>query len=261
MLRLITSTFLGLTLALLITGLAGAAEWGNLSGTIVHGGKTSAPAKIVISADKAFCGKHNLVDESIVVGKDGGLKNVVVFVYLKRGETIDVHPSYEKLAEEPVKFNNKNCRFEPRMALLWNKQKLLLGNEDSIAHNTKIDTFSNPPLNPIIPAGATFEQDFQLSERLPARVSCSIHPWMIGWLVVKDNPYFAVTDENGNFEIKNLPAGEWTFQFWHESTGYLSDVTIAGKDPGWERGRATVKIEADKTTSLGKATVAPTAFK
>ena len=51
-------------------------------------------------------------------------------------------------------------------------------------------------------------------------------------LLVRPDPYFAVSDKDGNFEIKNLPAGtELEFQVWQEKSGYVEKAKIDGKDP------------------------------
>ena len=77
--------------------------------------------------------------------------------------------------------------------------------------------------------------------------------------MIKDNPYMAVTDETGMFEIKDLPTGEWTFQFWQEAAGYLSDVKVDGKAEKWKKGRTELTIAAGEN-DLGTVAVAPALF-
>jgi uncharacterized protein (DUF2141 family) len=50
-------------------------------------------------------------------------------------------------------------------------------------------------------------------------IKCDFHPWMEAYLFVMDHPYFAVTDEMGQFKIVGLPAGEYTLAAWHEELG------------------------------------------
>jgi hypothetical protein len=51
---------------------------------------------------------------------------------------------------------------------------------------------------------------------------------MSGWVVVTDTPYVALTDDQGNFSIKDVPAGTYTVQFWHEKLGkQTKQVTVA----------------------------------
>jgi hypothetical protein len=116
------------------------------------------------------------------------------------------------------------------------------------------------PINPIIPANGEQKQQFPKEERLPVRVSCSIHPWMNAILVIKDSPYMAVTDEDGKFTIENLPEGEWEFQVWHESAGYIDSVKLGGKTAKWSKGRMKQKIAAGEN-ALGDILVPAAAFK
>ena len=255
------ASILAVVAMIVVASSAHAQGWGTLSGTIKYDGKAPAPAKLAINKDIDFCGKFPLVDESLVVGENGGLKNVIVTMYLGRGDKAPaVHPDYAALKEKPVEFDNDKCRFEPHVAVVLTGQTLQIGNKDTVGHNTKVDTFTNSPINPIIPAGGQLNHTFDAAERLPAKVSCSIHPWMTSWLVIRDDPYVAVTDENGSFKIENVPAGNWTFQFWHEKAGFLASVKVDGKTTSWSRGRAPIAIKSGGTTELN-VSVPPAAFK
>lgn len=254
----ITLFLASLALAVLLTGAAQAQGWGSIKGRFLYDGKAPAPQPIAVTKDQQFCGPKNLVDESLVVGEKGGIKNVVVYIYVGAGDKVpQVHPELAK--PKPATFDNANCRFEPRVATVQTGQALILSNSDPIAHNTKVDAF-NQPINPLLPPGAKLPQKFAAPERLPARASCSIHPWMTGWIVVKEHPYMAVTDENGEFEIKNIPAGNWTFQFWHEKAGYLDTVSMNGKEVEWRRGRVELNIKDKAALNLGDVKIAPAAF-
>jgi hypothetical protein len=248
---------------LMMSGLSQADEWGDFKGQLIYGGAPPTPVKLKADKDVDVCGKHNLVNESLLVDpKSKGIANVVVYLYLKRSDAKPkVHESYSKTANAEVKFDNKNCAFTPRIALLRTTQKLIIGNSDPIGHNTKMATAKNGEINPIVPAGGSLTKEFKEVERLPCTVQCNIHPWMLGYLVVKDNPYMAVTDKDGKFEIKNLPVGEWTFQFWHEKPGYVQDVVLKkGGKQKWKRGRLEVKID-DDGEDLGVIEVPASVFK
>jgi len=194
----------------------------------------------------------------VVNPENGGLKNIVATLSRGRDTSpIPIHESYLEHARDNVVLDNKKCRFEPHVTLLWTPQTLLVKNSDPVGHNTKIETFANPPINDIVPAGASVGKLFPKAERRPSSVACSIHPWMTGWLVVRDDPYFAVSDKDGNLEIKNLPEGEWTIQFWQEESGYVQDVKVGGRKTEWKRGSVDVKIENGKVVDLGVVQFAP----
>ena len=96
-------------------------------------------------------------------------------------------------------------------------------------------------------------------ESTPIPAACNIHPWMRAYLVVTELPYVAVTNENGEFTIENLPSGEWTFQIWQEKAGYIQSAERDGKTQKWEKGRTTFAIHEGEN-DLGDIKVKPEAF-
>jgi hypothetical protein len=236
------------------------AQWGNLTGTFVFDGDPPSPAPIVVTKDQAFCGKHDLVNEDLVVNPENkGISGVVVFLYLARGAKAPaVHPSYEESAKAEVRLDNLNCRFEPHVVALRTTQTLVLGNKDDVGHNTKVDTIKNVPINPIIPAHSEIKQQFSKEERLPVTVSCSIHPWMSARVVIKDSPYMSVSDKDGKFTIANLPEGNWEFQVWQGK--FIESVKVGGKATKWSKGRFEYKVKAGEN-DLGQILVPLAAFK
>jgi len=239
-----------------------ASGWGDVTVQFVFDGPAPAPERVSVTNDVEFCGKFDLTDESLVVNPaNGGIANVVAYLYVARGDgPMPIHEDYLATAREAIELDNLKCRFEPRVATIWTPQKLVVGNDDVVGHNTKIDTFTNPAANQTVPAGGQFELSFSQAERLPTQVSCSIHPWMKSWLVIKDNPYSAVSDADGKLTIKNLPVGKWTIQFWHEQAGYVTDVVQDGTKVEWNRGRVEVSVEAGKVANLGLVKLAPAVF-
>jgi hypothetical protein len=234
---------------------AQAAEWGSLTGQFIYTGQPGKPARLDISRDQEICGKFDdlIVDQSLVTGKNGGLANV--FVYLRESKLKDalIHPDYQKLPTQ-VTIENKGCIFQPHVAGLWVKrQKLQAVNKDLCAHGFQVKAYRNMSLNQLLPPGKELAHEFEHGEKLPLRMSCSIHPWQEGWLVALNHPYFATSDAEGRFTIQNLPVGEWEFQLWQEKAGYL-----VARDE-WKRGRIPLKIEPGKN-DLGVIKVAPELF-
>jgi plastocyanin len=228
-------------------------EWGDLEGTFLFKGTPPTPMKIIPNKDETVCGKHPLVDESVVVNKDNkGLQNVVV--YLADTAKPKIHPDFEKDAKAEVVIDNENCRFSPHMQGLRVGQTLVIGNKDPVGHNTKADPLANTPFNDLIPAGGNVKKTFSKAEGVPVPVSCSIHPWMNAHLLVREDPYFAISDKDGKFVIKNLPVGEHTFVVW--SNKYILKPTVNGKAAEWARGKVKVNIKAGKN-SLGTVEVTP----
>lgn len=257
----LSNKFLALLAAALLLGSPAAAsaaqddgEWGDLVGKIQVVGKPVPSAeKLQVTKDLEFCGKHDLKDESLQVSEAGGLKNVFVYLYQSRREqqTPKIHPSYDSQSTEPVTLDNVNCRFAPHVLTFRTSQPMIAKNSDEVGHNANVESRNNPGLNPQIPAGQQEKLALETPEREPVKVSCGSHAWMSAYVLAREEPYMALTDENGSFKIPKLPAGEWTFQFWHERTRAMSDLTRDGKEMTDRRGNLTVTIEAGKTTDLG----------
>jgi len=234
------------------------AEWGTLKGRFVLGGDVAAAAALTVDKDVEVCGKHKLLSEEVVVGADNGLANVVVFV---RDKKVKVKPGLDAAAKEskPV-LDNHDCRFDPHVVFVQTGQELVIKNSDPVGHNSNITTIKNAPANNLIPAGGQVTATFTADEALPAQVTCNIHPWMKAWIVIRDNPYAAVSKADGSFEIADLPAGEVELQFWHEKKGYLDRMKIGGKDEEVSRGRKKVVVAAGGT-DLGEIVLDPKLFK
>lgn len=259
-----------LATGLMISSCAAAAEpgddaWGHLTGRIVVQGEVpdSQPENVANSPDKAVClvdGKVPL-DDNIVVNDDGGLRDVFVMMYLGRNEEEpDYHPSYKELKEaQSLAIDNVKCRFEPHALFVRTGQKLTLKNSDPIGHNCHIVTFNNEH-NINLPPGGSLDLVLEHSEKVPGEVKCDVHKWMDGVLMVRDNPYVAITDAEGNFTIENIPAGKWKFQFWHKKVGYLRALDVKGKKVG-RRGEVEFEITQDQSLDLGNLSLPAEAFK
>lgn len=240
----------------LLAAPAVADEWGTIKGKFVFQGDAPAAAALKADKDVEVCGKHKLLAEELVVGADKGIQNVVVFV---RDKGVKVNPEVAAAAKgQKVELDNKDCRFEPHVVFVQTGQELVIKNSDTVGHNSNITSLKNPPSNTLIPAGGTAPVKFSVEESIPAGVTCNIHPWMKAWVVVRGNPYAAVTKPDGSFEIKGVPVGEVELQLWHEKAGNLAEVATAqGKAD--KKGRIKVKVEA-AGADLGAIPVTPAAF-
>jgi plastocyanin len=218
--------------------------WATLKGRFVVEGAAPAEPTIVPDKDREYCGLHPLFNESVVVGKDNGLANVVLYV---RTTKIPVNDEYKKTAADKVELDNHFCRFQPHVLGIRVGQTLLIKNSDQVAHNTKISGESLQ-FNQLIPVGTSQELPIDSPESQPAPVACSIHAWMSGRLLIRPDPYFAITDDSGRFEIKDLPAGDLEFQAWHESVGGLA---LNQPDLKWDqKGRFAVSLKSGEVKDL-----------
>lgn len=239
-------------------------EWGNISGQIIVQGEPPAnpPEPVGNNADKAVClvdGKVPL-DDNIVVSKDGGLRDVLVFMYLGRGEEDpEFHPSYADKKDKAITIDNVKCRFEPHVLFVRPDQTFTLKNSDAIGHNCHIITFNNEH-NINLPPNGSVDLKLTESDTSPGKVVCDVHAWMDAVIFVRENPYVAITDADGKFTMENVPAGNWNFKFWHVKTGWQKDLEISGKEVS-KRGQVELEVENGKTLELGKMNLPAAAFK
>jgi hypothetical protein len=244
---------------------ARAADWGDLTLQLTLDGTAPAAKKLDVNKDVPVCtmnGAKVHVDNSLLVDSTSkGIANVLVMLTVKPGGAKpSVHPKYDETAKAEVLLDNKVCEFVPRLVAMRTTQTLVLGNKDSVAHNTNISTLNNPQINPILPADGALKVSMKAEERLLVPVSCSIHPWMQARLIVRDNPYFAVSDKDGKVSIANVPTGKWTFQVLHERCGFVQEAKKDGKAVKWTRGRIE-DVEIKKgTNDLGKFAIPASVF-
>jgi hypothetical protein len=217
-------------------------EYGDLTGRFVYMGVVP-PA----GAAPAPVGGCNVarIPPQFALGPKREFKDVVVQLSLKLGEKAPAAKAADVPLPEVVELDNKNCEFVPHIVLLQTSQKLRIKNSDQIPHNAKVDSTVNPPINPLIAPGAHIDASLAKAERLPVRASCSIHPFMTGYVVVVDHPFAAVTDDEGRFTIKNVPVGKRSFRVWQESMGYVVNVVDAEtkKPLNWPRGVFDIEIK------------------
>ncbi len=231
--------------------------WGHMTGKIVVKGEIPMPEDLTLdTADRQYCEDtgQEFKSRELLVGSEGQLRDAYVMMYFGRGDRKrpEVHPSYE--AETKVVLDNVNCRFEPRALFVRTGRSITFKNSDRIGHNCHIVTM-NFEDNASLGAGATTDIEVEEASRVPGIVKCDAHKWMEALVLVRDEPYAAITDADGNFKIENLPAGEWTFQFWHTKPGFLKGLQQDGKDFVGRRGEVKVTIPDGGTLDLGELTI------
>lgn len=234
-------------------------------GTFRVVGSVPTPAPLKVDADIAVCTESgNPVDEGIVAGPNGELKNVLI--YLNRKNLPDTeaweHEDYRKerdilLAGRERGFDQEGCVFLTHVFAMRSTQSLEVLNSDPVGHNTNIQSNGLAAAkNFLVPAGTkqVYAPENPSDSVFP--VTCNIHSWMQSYMIVRDNPYFAVTDDQGKFVIRNVPSGvPLEFRVWQESAKYLKNVTVAvgGGTPApakWSQGKFTIELTPDQTYQM-----------
>ncbi|MEQ9065095.1 MAG: hypothetical protein RLO18_00160 [Gimesia chilikensis] len=221
-----------------------AAEWGSLSGKFVYPGPPVKQQKTPFPEAP-----------SLVVGPQGGIKNIFVYLKARNFKPERIHPDFQKLPNLVV-IEHRNQRLEPHATPLWlPHQKLVFSNQSPRVHVTQLFPLKNqlPDLSAIGP-GRKETIPFEYPELLPIQIKCDIHPFETGYLLVLEHPYVSISDDTGAFQIKNLPVGEWEFRVWNEQAGYL-----AAREE-WQKGRIKIQIKPGEN-DLGIIQVTPAMLK
>jgi plastocyanin len=162
--------------------------------------------------------------ENFVVD-NGGLEDVFVYVKDGLGDYVFDVPT------EPVKLDQQGCRYRPHVLGIRVGQKLVITNSDDTLHNVHALGKTNGEWNKGQALQNMSDQKVFKSREVMIPFKCDVHNWMYAYLGVLDHPYFAVTHDGGQFELKNLPAGTYTVEAWHAKLGtQTQSVTLADKE-------------------------------
>lgn len=187
---------------------------GSINGTVKFEGDVPVLKTIEMSADPKCKEKHTteVKSETLVMGEGNTLANI--FVRVKSG--LAAGQTYTTPAE-PVVVNQLGCMYVPHVVAAMQNQKVKILNSDGTLHNVHGMPAVNKEFNVAMPAfKKEIEQSFDQIEETPFGMKCDVHPWMSGYISVMSHPFFSVTKQDGKFEIKDLPAGEYEIEVWHE---------------------------------------------
>jgi hypothetical protein len=209
-----------------------AAGEGSITGTVKLTGTPPHMRGIDMSKDP-YCSKAHATDpakmETVVVGKDSGLENVVLYISQGLPESV----ASEKPSTKPD-FDQKGCMYTPHVMAVDAGQEFEVTTHDQTAHNIHPEPnpmTGNIPWNRSQPPGAPPIVTSWKAMEVAIPVKCNIHPWMHGWHVVVKGPY-ATTDESGSYTIHGVPPGSYTVSAWQEELGtQTAKVTVAAGAP------------------------------
>ncbi len=229
--------------------------WATLAGRFVleAGAKLRPRQPLRISKDAAVCapkGRKVLDQVLLVDSESNGIANVAVF--LRKASRVAESAGAR---DEPVLFDQKGCRFLSHVTGMVVGQALEIRNSDPLGHNTNIATRGGG-FNQTVAADQSLLYRPGKEESLPVSVTCNVHPWMKAYLLPRANAYFAVTTSAGDFQIRDLPAGEeLEFQVWHEFSAKPGQVLVIDTDAAralkWsKKGRFKIRLEPDETRKI-----------
>lgn len=199
-----------------------------IHGVIHFTGSAPEPVQIDMGMDPGCTiSNHQPNFSQQYVVKHGALANV--YVYVKQG----LEGKNFAIPSTPVILDQKGCRYDPHVIALMAGQTLQVLNSDPTMHN--VHAQPNAPSNPQwnmsqMPKGAPIEKTFHDPEAMMP-FKCNQHPWMKAYVNIAANPFYAVSDADGKFEIKGLPPGEYTIAAVHEAAGEQTQkVTVGAKE-------------------------------
>ena len=209
-------------------------------GLVKFVGPRPAPTHINMNADPSCAKLHpgGVSSEEVLAAADGGLQNVIVFVSEGLGDRTFDSPT------QPVTMEQKGCMYAPHVVTLRANEELDIVNNDATTHNIHPVPANNREWNKAQPPGTRVDATFA-REEIAIPMKCNIHPWMRSYIAVFKHPFFAVTDQAGNFALKNLPPGDYTIEAWHEKLGKSAQKLSVG--PG-----ATKELEFVFTSTAGR---------
>ncbi len=186
-------------------------DGGTIRGVVKWAGPQPQVATLPITKDPQICDpeSHKKADlERLIVGPQGGVANTVVFLKnVSRGKAMDFPETRRFL-------NQKRCRYEPHILLVAKEAVLRMKSSDATLHTVHME------------GAASFNLPFPFPNQIISRampqdglitLKCNGgHVWMNAELFVVSHPYYAVTDETGQFELTDVPPGEYELVAWHE---------------------------------------------
>jgi len=212
----------GTLLIIAIFTIASTSFSGSIAGTVTYKGKIPKFRKIKMDADPV-CLAHNtdpVFPQTLVLGEGQMMANV--FVHVKSGIPKKDFPA----PTESVILTQKGCMYDPHVLGVMVGQPVKILNPDGTLHNVHALCKINKEFNLAMPkfrkeTTKTFDKaEFMFP------IKCDVHPWMGAWISVMPHPYFAVTLDDGKFQIDNLPPGEYEVEAWHEKLGGLTKKVV-----------------------------------
>ncbi len=184
---------------------------GTLSGRVIFDGTPPAVEKVEVKSDMAVCGKEKEV-RKILLGADQGVANAVVRVIGAKGAMPSKDGSLDQV----------NCEFVPHVQVTPVGAKLKITSSDSVLHNSHGFYEDNSTAFNIAVPIVGMEVSHKMDKPGVVRLRCDAgHTWMSGYIFVTEEPFYALTDADGNFNIKGIPAGSYEIEVWQEWLGKI----------------------------------------
>ena len=204
---------------------------GTISGTVRLVGPPPTIPTVLPKTDFDMCGSVARPTQSLLLGTNQTVRNVIVYL---AGYTQN---SAGNGTNDAIVIDQRDCEFVPRVQIGRTGAPLILKNSDPILHVVRIDSMSSTNGQRMLLKAATpyagYEKVYQLANfREPTLLQVTSgngHEWMAAYIAVLPHPWAALTDENGRFTLRNVPAGMHKIYVWHEVLGTMArEVRVNG---------------------------------
>ncbi len=198
---------------------------GSIQGTVQFNGAVPTLPEQIIGKDNEVCGDGSVIPNPVVVGDDGALKDVVVYL-----EKVGAGKAWP---EKPYEIVQLKCTFEPYLQVVPKGVELTIKNNDPVLHNVHpfeiigdsrrtLFNLAQPKLNQVN------VKKIKTRRGKAVELACDAHSWMAGWLYVLEHPYFAVVGPDGAYEIGDVPPGKYKLMAWHPVLGTREQAVEVG---------------------------------
>jgi plastocyanin len=196
-------------------------DGGTITGMIKFAGTAPVRKELQVTKDREVCGKKQHMSWDLVVDPNKGIENAVVSL-------VDINKG-EKWAVAKATLDQNVCEYTPHVVVVPTGGALDILNSDGILHNIHTYGKANSSINKAQPKfKKVLTEKFAKPEII--KVTCDAHSWMLGWVVVSDHPYVAVTNDKGEFTLSNVPPGNYKLEVWQETLGKkVQDVVVKAK--------------------------------
>jgi hypothetical protein len=195
-------------------------DGGTIRGTVKWQGASPHLVPSELNRDPQICdplGQKHRDLERLLVGPNGGVANTVVFLRnISRGKAMDLPASRRFL-------NQKTCRYEPHVLLVPLQASLTVRDSDPLLHTVQMSGSADYNL-PFVLEGQEIARPMTREGTVSMR--CNVHVWMNSEMIVAKHPYYAVTDQDGNFQLTQVPPGDYEIVAWHEGWRVVGESSL-----------------------------------
>jgi plastocyanin len=195
--------------------------FGTIAGVVAFTGKAPDMPELPRKSDPV-CAAKPMKSNEVIVNGNSTLRDVLVRI------TPGTVKGKFDAPKAPAMVKQKDCMYVPRVQGAVAGQTIEVENEDRTMHNVHTYKGQETLLNQGQPAGSPpIKKDNIDSEPAVLKFKCDVHPWMTGYVIVTDHPYFETTGADGSFKLEKVPAGKYTVEAWHSKYGVkTAQVTV-----------------------------------